>query len=205
MSCPPVGAPEDASVAAPVPAPVPVPVLVGGSVDGSVGGPVVDADDSLSAESHTCFVCTEGGGPDLITGICRCTTMHIHEACLRKWVEMQVAQTHAPRLPMCKTCNTPYTNVRVRSTPVRTLSERTNHMLVSMAGLVLALCIPIYLLCVFGDWIVVQVFSIIALVSIIVLLVVAAWCVYGLEDCVVVKRVRTHVQIFDPADDALRV
>ena len=54
-----------------------------------------------------CFVCFEEAPPDLLHGICDCTTLRVHQHCLQRWVQTSGRSA-------CGVCKAPYANVVVR-------------------------------------------------------------------------------------------
>ena len=53
-----------------------------------------------------CFVCFEEAPPDMLSGICDCTTLRVHRHCLQRWVRTSGRTA-------CGVCKAPYANVVV--------------------------------------------------------------------------------------------
>ena len=140
----------------------------------------------MDGAAPTCLVCCEGG-PELLTGICRCKTTHIHKACLKRWVETS-------RAARCATCDSAYTNVRLTMHPRRRLTPKAWSAAFMACGLFVAFAIPVWLMCIFPEELSVKIFFPIAMV-VMPCVLVAGLYTYGCGNYVETRpgHVRVHV------------
>lgn len=67
----------------------------------------VEEEEGGRGATVVCFVCFEEAPPDLLRGICDCTTLRVHRHCLQRWVRTSGRTA-------CGVCKAPYSNVVVK-------------------------------------------------------------------------------------------